>query len=80
VGATSYEPEGKRRLSGGERMAVGFFGVRGIGSVYYLAYADGQARFDEMPAMWSTVAFTIALSILVHGLSATPVMNRFGSK
>lgn len=60
----------------GERLAIGFFGVRGIGSIYYLAYAAGEATFAEMPQLWSTVAFTIALSVLVHGVTATPAMRR----
>lgn len=74
LGTTNGEPKVDR----GERMAIGFFGVRGIGSVYYLAYAAGKAKFDEMETLWSTVLFTIALSILVHGISASPVMNRLG--
>lgn len=63
-------------LERGERRAVAFFGVRGIGSIYYLAYAGGQA--DELAAdwLWSTVAFTIVLSVVVHGALAGPVMRR----
>ncbi|WP_395658279.1 cation:proton antiporter [Nocardioides sp.] len=63
-------------LGRGERRAVAFFGVRGIGSIYYLAYAGGQA--DQLAAdwLWSTVAFTIVLSVVVHGALAGPVMRR----
>jgi sodium/hydrogen antiporter len=63
----------------GERWAIAFFGVRGIGSIYYLAYAAGHA--DELGAdwLWSTVAFTIVLSVFVHGALATPVMRRIGA-
>lgn len=60
----------------GERGALAFFGVRGIGSFYYLAYATTQGAFSEASELWATVGFTVLLSILVHGLSATPVMNR----
>lgn len=67
---------GDRPLTSGERFAVAFFGVRGIGSIYYLAYAAGAATFVELPAMWSTLGFTVALSVLVHGISATPLLNR----
>ena len=58
-----------------ERLVVGFFGVRGVGSLYYLAYALGVASFTEARWMWSTVAFTVALSVLVHGILATPAMH-----
>jgi NhaP-type Na+/H+ or K+/H+ antiporter len=59
-----------------ERYATAFFGVRGIGSVYYLAFATGQANFPERRELWSTVAFAIVLSVVVHGVTATPVMRR----
>jgi NhaP-type Na+/H+ or K+/H+ antiporter len=59
-----------------ERYATAFFGVRGIGSVYYLAYATGQATFPERRELWSTMAFAVVLSVVVHGVTATPVMNR----
>jgi sodium/hydrogen antiporter len=49
--------------------------VRGVGSIYYLAYATGQAHFPDQRLLWSTVAFTIVLSVLVHGVAATPVMR-----
>jgi NhaP-type Na+/H+ or K+/H+ antiporter len=66
---------GDHVLTRGERLAISFFGVRGIGSLYYLAYATGQADFGEQQVLWSTVAFTIALSVLVHGITATPAMR-----
>ena len=49
--------------------------MRGVGSIYYLAYATGPAAFAEERWLWSTVAFTIVLSVLVHGVAATPVMR-----
>jgi sodium/hydrogen antiporter len=60
----------------GERWTIAFFGVRGVGSVYYLAYALGQASFDDTDRLWSTVAFTIMMSVLMHGVLAKPVMRR----
>ena len=59
-----------------ERLVTAFFGVRGVGSVYYLAYALGIAAFPEERWLWSTVAFTIVLSVVVHGIAVTPVMRR----
>ncbi|MGL5849329.1 MAG: cation:proton antiporter [Phycicoccus sp.] len=63
------------RVDARERRVIAFFGVRGVGSIYYLAYAAGEASFAEQRWLWSTVAFTIALSVLLHGVTATPVMR-----
>ena len=63
-------------LERGERRAVAFFGVRGIGSIYYLSYAAGHAEELGSDWLWSTVSFTIVLSVFVHGALAAPVMRR----
>jgi len=67
---------GSKGLDHQERLVVAFFGVRGVGSIYYVAYAAGAASFPEERWLWSTVGFTIALSVAVHGVLATPVMRR----
>jgi NhaP-type Na+/H+ or K+/H+ antiporter len=67
---------GEHVFTGPERLAAAFFGVRGVGSLYYLAYATGHADFGDHALLWSTVAFTIMLSVLVHGIAATPAMRR----
>jgi NhaP-type Na+/H+ or K+/H+ antiporter len=59
-----------------EQWAAAFFGVRGIGSIYYLAYAGAEADVLSQPWLWSTVAFTVVASVLVHGVLSTPVMAR----
>ncbi len=59
-----------------ERWAIAFFGVRGVGSLYYLAYAGGHGAGATSDWLWSTVAFTVVASVLLHGVLATPVMNR----
>ena len=67
---------GTQGLDHRERLVVAFFGVRGVGSIYYVAYAAGAASFPEERWLWSTVGFTIALSVVLHGILATPVMRR----
>lgn len=62
------------RLERRERLVTAFFGVRGIGSVYYIAFACGHAAFDDEPWLFSTVAFTLVLSVVLHGVLATPAM------
>ena len=58
-----------------ERLVAAFFGVRGVGSLFYLAYAFGHGEFPGQNWLWATVAFTIALSVVVHGVLATPAMR-----
>lgn len=58
------------------RLATAFFGIRGVGSLYYVAWATNEAAFPDAGWVWSTVGFTVALSVLVHGIAATPVMRR----
>lgn len=57
-------------LNGRERLVVAAYGVRGIGSIYYLAYAVTHARFADADQLWGIVAFTILASTLIHGLTA----------
>jgi len=64
------------RMVPGERWAVAFFGVRGVGSLFYLAYATGETGFADTDWLWSCVAFTVVGSVLLHGVLATPVMAR----
>jgi NhaP-type Na+/H+ or K+/H+ antiporter len=59
-----------------DRLATAFFGVRGVGSLYYVAYATGKGDFANPELIWSVVGFTVCLSVLVHGVTATPVMAR----
>ena len=66
---------GHRALGHRERWATAAFGVRGVGSLYYLAYASNQTEFAEIDVLWATVGFTVALSVVVHGVAAHPVMR-----
>ena len=57
------------------RLAVAFFGVRGMGTIYYLAYGQNHAEFAGLEQVWAVAAFTILASIVIHGLLAQPVME-----
>ena len=61
-------------LSRHDRWAIAFFGVRGIGSLYYLAFAMNHADFRDARELWAVVCAVVLLSILVHGLTASGVM------
>jgi NhaP-type Na+/H+ or K+/H+ antiporter len=64
-----------------ERLVVSFYGVRGIGSFYYLAFALNAATFQEFELvvaaekLWALVGFVVVASLTIHGISAAPVMN-----
>lgn len=61
------------------RMAVAWFGVRGIGSFYYLMYAI-QHGVPEATAivLLSVVLIVVTLSVVLHGTSVTPIMRWYG--
>jgi NhaP-type Na+/H+ or K+/H+ antiporter len=63
-----------------ERSVIAFFGVRGIGSLFYIGWALQHADFAEPDRLWAIVAFTVAASVVLHGITATPVMNLLDSR
>jgi NhaP-type Na+/H+ or K+/H+ antiporter len=62
--------------SWGERAAKAFFGVRGIAAFYYLAYGIGHAPFGDQELLWATASAAVLCSIVVHGVTAAPVLQR----
>jgi len=59
-----------------EKATLAFFGIRGVGSIYYLAYALNAAPFAQAERLWAIIGLIILISILLHGLTVTPVMRR----
>lgn len=62
-------------VSARERRTIAFFGIRGIGSIYYLAYATTSHDIEQPERVWAMVAFTVLASIVIHGVAATPAMH-----
>jgi NhaP-type Na+/H+ or K+/H+ antiporter len=65
-------------LVGSQQAMIGWFGIRGIGSVFYLLFAlrsgvDG-ALADTLVSL---TLWTVAASIVAHGLTAQPLMQRY---
>lgn len=58
-----------------ERGVISFFGIRGVGTAYYLAYGLNQAKFDDPDLLWSVASVIILMSILIHGTTVPPVMH-----
>jgi len=59
----------------GEAIIIAVFGIRGLGSIYYLAYATAHAEFQAAETVWATVLLIVVVSIVVHGIAVTPTMK-----
>ncbi len=67
--------------SWGQRGLISWFGIRGIGSVYYLSYAVAHGL--EEPVARQLIALTlttVAVSVVIHGVSVTALMERYGQQ
>lgn len=72
---------GATKLNAGRRVLIAWFGIRGIGSLYYLAYAVNHGLPDELAARLTALTLTtIAISIVVHGITVTPLMSWYRQK
>lgn len=61
-----------------QRRLVGWFGVRGVGSVYYLAFAVTQGfGGPDAGRVAQLVLAAVAASVIAHGVSVTPLMNLY---
>ncbi len=60
------------------RAMVGWFGVRGIGSVFYLMFAIQHGLSEELALeLIGLTLIVVTLSILIHGISVKPLMGRY---
>jgi NhaP-type Na+/H+ or K+/H+ antiporter len=68
-------------VSGDQRLLIAWFGIRGIGSIYYLMFALSHGLVG--PLADQTINLTlaaVAASIIVHGISVTPLMALYGRR
>jgi len=68
-------------VSRNQRMLIAWFGIRGIGSIYYLMYAINQGL--PRPLAEEIIALTlivVAVSIVLHGISVTPLMSLYARR
>ena len=65
-----------QNIPASERRLISWFGIRGIGSLYYLMFVLNRGLPEELIApLISLTLTTIAVSIIVHGITVTPLMN-----
>lgn len=60
-----------------QRLMIGWFGIRGIGSLYYLSYALNHGLNDKIDDTVGITLSVVALSILIHGISSQPILNYY---
>lgn len=66
------------KLPAKEKMAISFFGIRGIGSIFYLSWAFVKLGEDapDKEYLYSVLSIIILCSIIIHGLSAPFVFRK----
>ncbi|MDB5941575.1 MAG: putative Na+/H+ and antiporter, NhaP type [Ramlibacter sp.] len=65
-------------VSATQRLLIGWFGIRGIGSLYYLMYATNHGLAPELAAELASLTLAVVVaSIVVHGISVTPLMAMY---
>ena len=73
--ATAWLALPSDRVDRPERATIAFFGIRGIGSLYYIAYALNAAEFPQARQLWAIVALIVVMSVTLHGIAVTPAMR-----
>jgi len=63
-----------------EKAAVSFFGIRGMGSFFYLAFALSQAKGFKTYELWALVSFIVLMSVIIHGFTANSIMNKLNQQ
>lgn len=60
-----------------EKLFLSWFGIRGIGSVYYLYFAFNHDSYaGEESILLQLVLWTIVFSILIHGISVNYILKK----
>ena len=68
-------------LTRGQRRLISWFGVRGIGSLYYLLFAISHGLEPALAQqLLSLTVPVIVASVVLHGISVTPMMRRYETK
>lgn len=66
------------RVEPAQRRLIAWFGIRGIGSIYYLMYAITHELKDGLADRLLSITLAVVVaSVLAHGVSVTPLMNRY---
>ncbi len=68
-------------ISRDQRIMISWFGIRGIGSIYYLMYAINHGLPRPLAEQIIAITLTtVTVSIVMHGISVTPLMNLYAKR
>ena len=71
----------RQKITTSERRLISWFGIRGIGSLYYLMFVVNQGLPNDLTSqLISLTLTTIAVSIIAHGITVTPMMNWYQNR
>jgi len=66
------------RIGNDQRVLVSWFGIRGIGSIYYLMYVINHGIARELATfLLDLTLWVVTISIIIHGISVTPLMRAY---
>ena len=70
----------RAQVSRSQRAFIAWFGIRGVGSLYYLAYSLSHGLSGPTARILADITLVVvAASIVVHGVSVTPLMRRYSA-
>lgn len=57
------------------RLASGYFGIRGLGSLYYVSFVAATGSIYDAAHLWPVTALTVLFSAALYGTTARPALN-----
>ncbi len=68
-------------IKSSQRRLMGWFGIRGIGSLYYLLYAISHGIEPVLAERLLSITLAVVVaSVVAHGISVTPLMKRYEAR
>ena len=67
-------------FSTAKKWAISFFGVRGIGSFFYLSFALLNGNFQDFTQLFGIVSYVVLFSIIIHGFTSLRVIEYFNNQ
>ena len=61
-----------------EKLFLGWFGPRGLASILFTLIMMDEFELPNEPELLACVSMTVAMSVVLHGISATPLASRIG--
>jgi sodium/hydrogen antiporter len=72
---------GVRSVSRDQRILIAWFGIRGVGSIFYLMYAINHGLPEPLAKELTAITLTtVAASVLLHGISVTPLLGLYAKR